>query len=229
MMTKYNSRTASTTDEKQIVIDNMKLLPVDKRKILVDFFKKKIVLNETNYSSIMALLIKVEYIIRLVPSQVDLAAAYKKNGLSVRTPNGQCWHSKTMVAAPHDNVQYCIDTHENNEDQAIRKGIRYRKMIIDRYHWRIKQIYDYLVSLNIGDIWVMVGGGCQMQVFFGYSEGYLAILSLDLDNGVDTVSKILAEVLKTKNFTLEVQYTCNNQYFETISFDNITIKLSSYH
>lgn len=50
------------------------------------------------------------------------------------------------------------------------------------YHEKIKFIYDFLVAKNIGDIWVMSGGGMQIQAFFGNSTGYLGILYLNLDS-----------------------------------------------
>lgn len=118
------------------------------------------------------------------------AAAHvcQAHGLDVQPPKGASRWSRHMVCAPHDGVPYCIDLSgergELNPDK-LAHGIRHRALTIMRHHDRVKAVYEFCASRSVGDIWVMCGGGCQLQAFFGNVDGYLAILYLSLEDKDD--------------------------------------------
>lgn len=51
------------------------------------------------------------------------------------------------MSAPYDGVQYCVDEHScfvrSGSDRQLRRSVQHRQGMIDRYHLRIKALYDY--------------------------------------------------------------------------------------
>lgn len=148
---------------------------------------------------------------------VDLVSAYAKHGLIVERPKGGSWHSKTMMAAPHDGVQYCVDNHGHHlkagREDSILHGIWHREQLIKRHHAMIKTIYEYCVALEVGDIWVLCSGGAQLQAFFGNKTGYLAILYLDMEDENERVDDDYLKAVGNQKLTLQVNWKHNNPLF----------------
>lgn len=140
---------------------------------------------------------------------------YKEYGLDIQETKGNTWHGKTMYTAEHDGVPYAVDDHgyyeREGDDSSLKHVIRHRELIIKRYHPLIKKAYEYCVSLDIGDIWVMCGGGSQLQAFFGNKSGYLGILYLGMEDQKDEESEYVKAVAGM--FTFSVNYTKNDKYF----------------
>lgn len=137
---------------------------------------------------------------------------FKKHDLDIVEVKGNSRFGKHMHAIWHDGVQYSIDYHGNmdkNDNPDIEHSVKHLKIMLNSevYHQKIKKIYDYLMGLNIGDIWVMSGGGCQIQAFFGNKNGYVAILYLDMDN---------IKKPKQSNHTLQVNFAQNDKYFNGV-------------
>lgn len=115
------------------------------------------------------------------PDFKDLQDAYKKFGLDVIETKGKCYHSSTIVTASYDGVTYSLD--DNNEylnhgsERRIIQDIKAREYVIEKYHKIIKEIYEYCVNLNVGDIWVLVSGHYRPSLFIGNSTGYIASMS----------------------------------------------------
>jgi len=92
----------------------------------------------------------------------------------------------------HDNVPYTfchtnnLFIHENIEEELERRtihSVKHFKLGIKRHHSIIKKIYELCSGLYpYEDVWVMVGGGLQIQMFYGTSRGYVGTLYLSLDN-----------------------------------------------
>lgn len=134
---------------------------------------------------------------------------FKKNDFDITEVKGNSSFGKDMYAIWHDGVQYAINYHGHTDKKGnpdIDHKVSHLKTIInsDIYHQKIKKIYNYLMSLNIGDIWVMVGGGMQIQTFFGNKTGYVAILYLEMQN---------VKKPKQKEHTLVVNWAKNDKYF----------------
>ena len=142
-------------------------LSVDDRALVLGFLKGTLDVSSltiTQFKRINAMLVDLG-LAEAEPSQTDAERVemYRQYGLEVGVP-------------------YCVDEHNwlvlHGSDRKVRRAIHHRQGMIERYHPRIKAVYDYCTGLRKGDIWVLAGGGLQLQAFFGCSEGYLAILGL---------------------------------------------------
>lgn len=138
-----------------------------------------------------------------------VVSAFSKKGFDIVEVKGNTRYGKDMYAIWHDNVQYSIDYHgkiDSKGNPDIEHQGKHLKIMMNSavYHQKIKKIYDYLMALNIGDIWVMAGGGMQVQAFFGNSLGYVGIFYLDMDN---------EETPKDKEYKLVVNWAKNDKYF----------------
>jgi hypothetical protein len=162
-----------------------------------------------------------------------LAALYQKHGLSVTAPKGNSRWGQTMVCAEHDDVPYCMDAHgkADTDPEQLKRDVQHtvtrRALIIERHHAKIKAVYEYCQSLGVGDIWVMCGGGAQLQAFFGNQSGYLAILYLDLEDieSQESMSEYLASC-GNKTFLLQVNWAANDKLFEgRFNVNNIELRL----
>lgn len=157
----------------------------------------------------------------------NVVDTFKKHGFDITDVKGNSRWGEHMHAIWHDGVQYAIDYHGHKDDKGnpdIAHSAGHLKTIIgsEVYHEKIKKIYDHLMSLNIGDIWVMSGGGAQIQAFFGNKTGYVAILYLEMEN---------VKKPKNKNHTLTVNWAKNNRYFngKVASFEHPGVKVTLCH
>lgn len=146
-------------------------------------------------------------------SREELAEIYAAHGLAVTDPKGNSRWGKTMVCAAHDGVPYCMDCHGHPDNAS--HGVQHRALMIERHHARIKAVYDYCAALDVGDIWVLSGGGAQLQAFFGNHTGYLAILYLDMADASEQekLSDYMA-ACGNASFTLQVNWRSNDPLFE---------------
>lgn len=115
----------------------------------------------------------------------DRIKMWARYGLAVSVPEGRSSRARSMMLAEHDGVPYCVNDYSHfncgQGDFQIIRSIQHRQMMIDCYHNKIKAVYEYCTSLNLGHIWVLCSGGLQVQAFFGCSEGYLGIMYFDLE------------------------------------------------
>lgn len=154
------------------------------------------------------------------PAFAHTAALYAAQGLDVTAPAGASWSGRTMVCARHEGVPYCLNVHNEQDTPAeryaekVRRAIADRTQIIELYHPLIRQVYDYCVGLEVGDIWVLVGGGSSHTCYFGNKTGYLAILHLDLKQvqRKRTRQKCL-DFTGKRRYTLAVNWERNNHLF----------------
>lgn len=128
------------------------------------------------------------------------AQAYASQGVSVMPVKGHSWHTTSMVAIPHDGVQYCIDDRDiitlTGDATKMKQLLNQRNLIVERHHTKVKEIYGYCEGLNLGPIWALCAGRTQCQVFFGCKDGYLGVLCLN-----------------EELHTLVINYKRNNKYF----------------
>lgn len=159
--------------------------------------------------------------------QQNVVDTFKKNGFDIAETKGNCRWGEDMYAIWHDGVQYAINYHGNTDKKGnpdIEHSVGHLKTMIgsEIYHEKIKKIYDHLMSLNIGDIWVLSGGGQQIQAFFGNKSGYLAILYLEMEK---------VKKPKDKQHSLSVQWAKNNRYFDgrVAKFEHPSVEVSLSH
>jgi hypothetical protein len=124
---------------------------------------------------------------------------------------------KNVYTTEYQGVTYGITitgniSIENDPEGELEKRIMHSanhfKLIKERHHNIIKKAFDYCASLNVGDIWCMIGGGCQLQIFFGNHKSTLAIIYLSLDD---------EKFKKKKNYTIIPQSNENDLLFKNIS------------
>jgi len=115
---------------------------------------------------------------------------------------------------------YNYNNVEKELDNRINHSINHFKLAYQRHHNIIKEVYELCSSLYNEDIWVMMGGGMQIQAFFGNSSGYIGILYLSMDD----------ENFEPSDF--KASFTVNgkdNDKFFINSFNVPNIDFSSHH
>lgn len=156
------------------------------------------------------------------------AALFSQRGFETTPPRGASVWSKHMVCLEHDGVPYCLnnnDCYGKLDASKIDRGLQRRQLIIQRYHAKVKAVYDYVAAQGLGDIWAMCGGGAQLQVFFGNRKGYVAILYLDLEDlgEQERLSDYLTAV-GNQSHTLVVNGLANDPYFESMSIAGVQLR-----
>ena len=160
----------------------------------------------------------------------ELVRLYAALGLNVTEPKGKSWHCQTLVQAEHDGVPYCVDSHGEQDPKDMMHGVNHRKLAIERHHTEIKAVYEFLAAKpELGDIWVLMGGGCQIQAFFGNHTGYLAIMYLTLDDLDEderlTENGYLAACGNAKH-VLQANWTKNNAVFRGFKVPGVKFEKS---
>lgn len=111
--------------------------------------------------------------------------AYKINKIAVAPVSGATGYTKKSSAIYYDGVQYCIMFYGNNyseKKQSIAHNLNHFEQIKERHHSLIKEVYNYLIGqLKTNDVFVIPGGGSRIDATFGYSDGFLATITLDMD------------------------------------------------
>lgn len=150
-----------------------------------------------------------------------LPTLYASEGFEVTLPvKGNNDKTSVAVAYWHDGVQYMMDTHGK---LYVEHTTSHLKLIIERHHSVVKEIYDYCVGLNVGDIWAMSGGGCQLQVFFGNTTGYLGTLYLDMDDSPMGKS-YGGRRRKKEDWTFQVNRNKNDPLFTPMQIKGVKVR-----
>lgn len=130
---------------------------------------------------------------------------------------------RDAVCFMYDDVRYMIYLMKNkNKDERKKDAERgYKKYIEirDRYHPLIKKIYNAIQTQlpQTGDIWVMSGGGMQLQAFFGNKDGYLSTLYLGMEKRKDKKKE-------GEKFVMTLNGYNRDELFKDFIMDDIVIK-----
>jgi len=153
---------------------------------------------------------------------------WAKYGLEVSVPAGRCDFSDSMMLAEHNGIPYCVDEHshllKDGSDRDIHRLISHRQMMIDCYHEKIKSVYNHCLSLDKGPVWVMVGGGAQVQAFFGYDQGYFAILYLDMQDAPRN-TEAQRDKLNKRKHSLVPQFEHHEPLFERLKLAGVKVSI----
>ena len=139
-----------------------------------------------------------------------------EHGLAVCRPPNPSSHSQHLVCAPHDEVPYCLPLNNMFGKLAPEKlpgAMRKLELTKARHHARVKAVYEAMMARGCGPLWVMAGGGAQLQVFYGNDRGYVAILYLDLEDETPG-SEAYLDACGQGAFTLQVNGKDNDAFFE---------------
>lgn len=111
--------------------------------------------------------------------------AFKINGIKAQPVLGATGFAKQSSAVYYDDVQYCIRFYGNSyqdKKDSIKRVVNTFTQIKERHQQLIKDIYTHLVkTLNTNEVYVVPCGGARIQVEFGYKDGHLGHLDLDMD------------------------------------------------
>jgi len=103
-------------------------------------------------------------------------------------PSSHC----NIISFDHEGVPYGFqhttnlwmeDDLELKLNERLVHSLIHFKLTVDRHHDIVKKVYKLCDSLYDEDIWCLVGGGMQLQIFFGNSTGYVGTLYLSLEDG----------------------------------------------
>jgi hypothetical protein len=99
---------------------------------------------------------------------------------------------ENQIGFDYDGVLYSFSgnvylndykTAEKELKKSIEHSVKHFELTKKRHHKVVKEIYDLTVSLYPEEkIWVMMGGGMQIQAFYGNSKGYVGTLYLSMDD-----------------------------------------------
>ncbi len=100
-------------------------------------------------------------------------------------------HNRMIFISHHDNVPYTFCDTGNidfslNPIEKLESNIKHSsnhfKLTIERHHKEVKSVYNYLKSKGFNDVVCLIGGGCQLQVFFNIPNQNIGTLHLSLNN-----------------------------------------------
>lgn len=125
----------------------------------------------------------------------------------------------------HDGIPYHISFMKRDgerSDETFDEKVSEHHKNIKKYHKIVKPLFYRIKELaNAENLWVMEGGGSQVQMFFGDERGYIGILYLGM-----RTSKTSA--IFRKDYTLQINGSKNDKYFKDIEYiiPNIKVKTS---
>ena len=155
------------------------------------------------------------------------AVLYRARGLDVTPPRGNNYWGQHMVCAEHDGVPYCMNTNDcfgKLDPGKVDHVVRHRELTIQRHHALVKGVYEHCKTLGVGDIWVMCGGGGQLQAFFGNRKGYLAILYLTLESRSPAYTGDDLKSVGNEPATLQVQTAENDVLFQHCHVPGVRVR-----
>lgn len=162
----------------------------------------------------------------LLTSQ-DSLPAWRALGLDpLPVPGRKPKAADTMLCFSHDNVPYCLDHY--GQAERLARCSRRRRLIIERHHHKVKTIFEHAQARSSTPIWVLCGGGSQLQAFFGSVDGYLAILYLDLQDLQEHVVLASSGYLKAvgnEAYSLVLERVASKHVFEGLSVPGVRAKM----
>jgi hypothetical protein len=119
----------------------------------------------------------------------EAKAMFEKEGIEVQKPVGIGKESdRDTVCTLYDGIPYHMylmksSSHRGKREQAeVKKEVEEFRELVDKYHPLIKRVFIALKKQfdGLDDLWVLSGGGMQLQAFFGSNGKYICILYLGL-------------------------------------------------
>ena len=168
------------------------------------------------------------------PGFIWMRNVFAAAGADVHRVEGACWFSGTAVAINHDGVQYMLDIHAQDKkrrgekiDEAHLTLQRFR-FVSKHYHPIIKALVDHAQEHHEKRLWVLVGGGLQLQAFIGNEHGYIGILYLDLHPEAWARAEKGKPVLRKSGYTLVLEGKDKKKFFSGFSFEQPKIRIKNF-
>lgn len=155
---------------------------------------------------------------------------YRQYGLEVQVSKGPRPHSFS-VTHHHDGVPYALYHNQAQigkfDTSKVHHNMEHILPLIERHHTMIKGVYEHLKAKVEGDLWVLSGGGSQLQAFFTNQTGYLGILYLDMVNLSEQTRLSDSGLLKAsgnESFTLVPNFDHNNILFKKMQVPGVKVR-----
>ena len=227
----YDYRHPETPEEIKNVKAKLSVATYEQKNLFARFMAGDYEWAEFQADNGCKTLVELGYYISTRPSIEFIIAAYSDFGIIAEPVKGGAWHTQSMVAVNHDGIQYGLDDRGryalDNDKNSIEHAIMHFKLMSSHYHNRIKAIHDHLMTKTSDPIWVLAGGGYQMQASFGNKNGFIASLGLDLNSfvkvGVENAQR--SKTISVKQYELSMNETNFAQYFSDFNIDNINVKV----
>lgn len=228
---KYDYRHPETPEEIKNVKAKLSVATYEQKNLFARFMAGDYEWAEFQADNGCKTLVELGYYISTRPPIESIITAYSDFGIVAEPIKGSAWHTQSMVAVNHDGIQYGLDDRgryaADNDKNSIEHSIKHFKLMSTHYHNRIKAIHNYLMTKTSDPIWVLAGGGYQMQASFGNKNGYIATLALDITSfvkvGVENAQR--AKAIANKKYELSMNANNFNNFFSDFNDKNFTLKV----
>lgn len=227
----YDYRHPETLQEIEQFKKNLKFATLEKKKFFRMFLSGQYSWEQFQEDNGVKTLVELGYYISTRPNINEIIDSYKDFGISAEHVKGAVWHGNSMVAVNHNGIQYVLDDRglycREKETNSIEHAIKHFKLLSTHYEERVKSIYNHLQSNTEQPIWVLAGGGYQIQASFGNEDGYIATLMLDANTyvkvGVDNIQRTKA--ISEKAYELSLSTLNFNRYFTNFKDTSFTLNI----
>lgn len=228
---KYDYRHPETPEEIKNVKAKLSVATYAQKNLFARFMAGDYEWAEFQADNGCKTLVELGYYISTRPPIESIIASYSDFGIIAEPVKGSAWHTQSMVAVNHDGIQYGLDDRgryaAEKDKNSIEHAIKHFKLMSTHYHNRIKTIHNHLVSKSNEPIWVLAGGGYQIQASFGNKNGYIATLDLDMNSfvkvGVENSQR--AKVIKIKKYELSMEAKNLEEFFSDFKENNFVLKI----
>lgn len=215
-MCEHKLRKAISDEEVLNYKNNIKNLEKKYISLINAYFKNKIERYKLKINEVMFLLYQVGYFIDDGLSITELNEYYKNFGKTLIPVQGACSLTKNMYAISYDKVQYVVKQVPKNYE--IEENIKKYKYIIKHHHKKIKEVYDYLKSQSIEDIWVYGHINGRITATFGDRNGVIAYIELGLEKSFYRDTKVF------NFFKIFVSKEMQDKYFINHTIKDVSLK-----
>lgn len=228
----YDYRHPETPEEIKNVKAKLSVATYEQKNLFARFMAGDYEWAEFQSDNGCKTLVELGYYISTRPDIETIIESYLDFGLHVEPIKGSAWHTQSMVAVNHDGIQYGLDDRGRyaleKDKNSIEHAIMHFKLMSSHYHNRIKAIHDHLMTKTSDPIWVLAGGGYQIQASFGNKNGYIATLDLDINSfvkvGVENPQR--AKAIMNKKYEIAMNTNNFNDFFSDFKLNDFIVKVT---
>ena len=228
----YDYRHPETPEEIKNVKAKLSVATYEQKNLFARFMAGDYEWAEFQADNGCKTLVELGYYISTRPDIETIIESYLDFGLHVEPIKGSAWHTQSMVAVNHDGIQYGLDDRGryalDNDKNSIEHAIMHFKLMSSHYHNRIKAIHDHIMTKTSEPIWVLAGGGYQMQASFGNKNGYIATLALDINSfvkvGVENSQR--SKAIINKKYEISMNANNFNDFFKDFKLNDFIVKVT---
>ncbi len=183
-------------------------LPLDNVKVVVDVFKGIVKKRDDQHKKDNP------------DGGIDeVETKFKERGLeTTKTKGVGRERDRDTTCIIHDDIPYHISIMKGKDSRTDKKfdyKVEQHHLNIKKYHDIVKPLFYKIKELTGSEnLWVMEGGGGQVQMFFGDENGYIAILYLDMRD----------ENKQSRIYTLQINGAKNDKYFDGVEIPGIKVQ-----